>query len=159
MTKGIALFGKRVYFETTNPFASAAGEGEAQGTKLFIGGLPFSYSMEAVERNLIKEGFKLLGKLSWSKARDQRGHLTDWRDGRRVVWVEVPAFKHINKLKMGSSLAFINYKEMPMVCHRCKNEGHSVRTAQKKRYVLCAESRDIGRGTPCARVLPGQDMA
>ena len=85
LTKGINLFGKKVAFEASNPYVSTFGDGEAVGTRMIINDLPFSNSMEAVERNLIKEGFKLRGKLSWMKARDRQGLMTDWRDGRRVV--------------------------------------------------------------------------
>ena len=132
LTNGVSIFGKRVEFEASNPFVSSVGEGEAQGTKMTISGLPFSYSMEAVERNLVKVGLKPRSKPPWMKARVRQGHMTDWRDGRRVVWVEVPGFKHSNKMQMGSFSAFIYYKEMPITCFRCGEDGHTSKDCKKE---------------------------
>ena len=154
LTNGVSIFGKRAEFEASNPYVSSVGGGEALGTKMTISGLPFSYSMEAVERNLVKVGFKPRSKLTWMKARDRQGHMTDWRDGRRVVWVEVPDFKHSNKLQMGSFSAFIYYKEMPVTCFRCKEEGHTSKDCTRE--VLCFVCKKPGhkKGDPACTGKP-----
>ena len=125
---GISLNGKHLQFEGKNPFLHPSGSGEAQTTKLIIKNLPFSYSQAAVERNLIKEGFKLRGKMTWMKGRNRRtGHLSDFRDGRRAVFIDLPTGKVNQTIMMGSFRARIEYPEMKTTCYRCLQEGHTAR--------------------------------
>ena len=128
LTNGIKLFGKDLKFEGLNPFLHPSGEGETQTTKLIIKNLPFSYDQSAVERNLINAGFKLRGKMQWMKGRKRStGHLSDFRDGRRSVFVDLPTWEVNPFMRMGTFRAKIEYAEMKKVCYRCLQEGHTAR--------------------------------
>ena len=128
LTNGIRLFGKDLKFEGLNPFLHPSGEGETQTTKLIIKNLPFSYDQSAVERNLINAGFKLRGKMQWMKGRKRStGHLSDFRDGRRSVFVDLPTWDVNPFMRMGTFRAKIEYAEMKKVCYRCLQEGHTAR--------------------------------
>ena len=154
LTNGMVSFGRRITFQASNPYVSVSGDGEAMGTKMTISGLPFSYSNEAVERNLIKAGFKPLGKITWMKARDRQGHLTDWRDGRRVIWIEIPNFKHANKLTMGSFSALIHYREMPIICFKCREEGHAAKDCKKEMLCFVCKKPGHKKGDPVCEGKP-----
>ena len=85
LTNGITLNDKKITFCARNPFLMNSGAGESQGTTLFIDNLPFSLSMDAVERSLAKEGYKLRGSLRWLKGRWEDGSLTNSKIKRDLL--------------------------------------------------------------------------
>ena len=107
LTKGIVLGNKTVTLENTNPFSFRKVGSECQGTRLTISNLPFSYSNEAVAKNLVSAGFRLRSQILFEKARGPDRLLTDWRNGRRFVWIDLPATHSKRSLKMGSFISFI----------------------------------------------------
>ena len=122
---GIKIKGKKLDFEGRNPFLHPSGKGEAQTTRLFIEGLPWSYSQAAVARNLEIAGFKLRSGMKWMKGRKKSTRrMTDFRDGRRSVYIDIPDTK-IFKLKMGDFLSTLKYPDMEVTCFRCLQEGHT----------------------------------
>ena len=128
LTEGIKLAGNQVIFEGKNPFLHPSGEGETQTTKLIVKNLPFSYSQEAVERNLVSAGFKIRSKMQWMKGRNRTtGHLTDFRDGRRAVFIDLPTGQVSQTIQMGPFRARIEYIGMKTTCFRCLQEGHTAR--------------------------------
>ena len=130
-------------FEGKNPFLHPSGEGETQTTKLIIKNLPFSYDQSAVERNLINAGFKLRGKMQWMKGRKRStGHLSDFRDGRRSVFVDLPTWEVNPFMRMGAFRAKIEYAEMKKVCYRCLQDGHTARDCTNEE--VCRTCRKPG---------------
>ncbi len=128
LSNGVNLFGKQLKLEGKNPFLHASGDGECQTTRLIIKNLPFSYCQSAVARNLIKAGFKLRGSLQWMKGRNRRtGRLSDFRDGRRSVFIDVPQGNVNRIMQMGSFRATLYYPEMAVRCFRCLQEGHTAK--------------------------------
>ena len=126
LTKGIVLGNKTVTLENTNPFSFRRDGVESQGTRLSISNLPFSYSNEAVAKNLVSAGLKLRSQILFEKARGPDRLLTDWRNGRRFVWIDLPAVQPKKSLKMGTFTAYLFYREMKntIQCRRCLKEGH-----------------------------------
>ena len=128
LSEGIKLAGSHIIFEGKNPFLHPSGEGETQTTKLIVKNLPFSYSQEAVERNLVSAGFKIRSKMQWMKGRNRTtGHLTDFRDGRRAVFIDLPTGQVSQTIQMGPFRARIEYVGMKTTCFRCMQEGHTAR--------------------------------
>ena len=128
LTDGVKIIGKIIKFESRNPYLHPSGDGETQTTKLIVKNLPFSYSQDAVERNLITAGFILRSKMQWMKGRSRTtGHLTDFRDGRRSVFIDLPTGQVNPLIQMGPFRARIEYSEMKMSCFRCLQEGHTAR--------------------------------
>ena len=128
LSDGIRLFGKHLKFESRNPFLHSSGDGETQTTRLIVKNLPFSYCQSAVARNLTKEGFILRGSMQWMKGRNRKtGRLSDFRDGRRSVFIDVPKGNVNRTIQMGPFRAFISYPEMAVKCFRCLQEGHTAK--------------------------------
>ena len=126
LTKGIVMGNKTILLESINPFVLKNGVNESQGTRLTISNLPFSYSNEAVARNLVSAGFKLRSQILFEKTRGPDKLLTDWKNGRRYCWITLPTQEVKRNLKMGSFTAFLYFREMKnnMVCRKCLQQGH-----------------------------------
>ena len=143
LVEGVKLFGKHLMFEGKNPFLHASGNGECQTTRLIIKNLPFSYCQSAVARNLIKAGFKLRGNLQWMKGRKRKtGRLSDFRDGRRSVFIDVPTGKVDRTMQMGSFKATLAFPEMAITCYRCLQEGHTAKDC--KNQEICHNCKKPG---------------
>ena len=140
---GVKLYGKHLKFEGKNPFLHASGDGESQTTRLIIKNLPFSYCQSAVARNLIKAGFKLRGSLQWMKGRKRKtGRLSDFRDGRRSVFIDVPTGNVIRSMQMGSFRANLSFPDMPVKCFRCLQEGHTAKECRNEE--ICHKCKKPG---------------
>ena len=154
LTKDVFILGEKVRFIGENPFLNASGEGETKRTKLIVTGLPFSYSNEMVARNLTIAGYNLSGNvLRWMKERDRDGNLTDWRNGRRYVFAELPETTVDSKIQMGSFTAYVYYREMVKEtkerrCYRCLELGHIA--SECKNEEVCHVCRKPGhrKGSP-----------
>ena len=157
LINGIKMYGKQLMFEGKNPFLHPSGEGETQTTKLIIKNLPFSYDQSAVERNLINAGFKLRGKMQWMKGRKRStGHLSDFRDGRRSVFVDLPTWEVNPFMRMGAFRAKIEYAEMKKVCYRCLQDGHTARDCTNEE--VCRTCRKPGhRKDQCPSIRKKDD--
>ena len=149
LTKGITMGKRLVRFEGVNPFTRGDGA-ESSGTRLWISNLPFSYSNEAVARNLAAAGFNLRSKITFEKARGPDRMLTDWRTGRRSVWIDLPKQEVSRHCKMGDFSAFLFHEEMKdsMTCRRCLQKGHMARDCPNEE--ICLDCRKPGhrRGHP-----------
>ena len=150
LASGINVRGRNVQLENINPFTMRSGD-DTSGTKLFIGNLPFSYSTEAIKNHLKVAGVTLRSEVVWERARGPDGSLSDWKTGRRMVWINVPQ-KPLNKyMKMGNGFsANLYYKEMRQTskCHKCLEVGHIAKNCDKE--VVCMTCMKPGhiRGDP-----------
>ena len=126
LTDNTVLGDKSFRFESFNPYVRRNGGKEAQGTRLIVSNLPFSYSNMAVEKNLTAAGYRLRSQLQFEKARDPQGFLTDWKTGRRFVYIDLPSNSMRNSLKMGEFTAQVFYREMRQnqKCFNCLQPGH-----------------------------------
>ena len=150
LASGINIRGRNVQLENINPFTMRSGD-ESSGTKLFIGNLPFSYSTEAIKNHLRVAGITLRSEVVWERARGPDGSLSDWKTGRRMVWINIPQ-RPLNKyLKMGNGFsATLYHKEMKQVakCHKCLEVGHIAKNCDRE--VVCITCKKPGhrRGDP-----------
>ena len=159
LTKGITMANKLVRFEGINPFRRGDGD-EKSGTRLTISNLPFSYSNEAVARNLTALGLKLRSKISFEKARGPDRMLTDWRTGRRSVWIDLPQAEVSRYCKMGDFSALLFYKEMKasVECRRCFQKGHMARDCPNEELCLDCKKPGHRRGHPDCDASHDQDI-
>lgn len=148
LTNGVTFGSKLIQFEGVHPFSRRDGGVENGGTRLTISNLPFSYSNEAVERNLLSLGFKLRSKLQFEKARGPDGKLTDWKTGRRFVWIDLPKHQVNRQCKMGEFRVFLFYREMKdtMQCRRCLQTGHKAIDCQNEEVCLDCKKPGHRRG-------------
>ena len=149
LTKGVTMGNKLVRFEGMNPFRRGDGA-EKSGTRLMISNSPFSYSNEAVARNLSALGLKLRSKITFEKARGPDRMLTDWRTGRRSVWIDLPQTEVNRYCKMGDFSAVLFYKEMKasIECRRCFEKGHMARECPNEELCLDCKKPGHRRGHP-----------
>ena len=121
---------------TVNPFdkntyivKTPDGEKEVQTTKLIIGNLPISYSNDEIERKLLQLGCEPQSKLMMERDRDERGGLTRWLTGRRLVYIRIPDRAVPEKISIGSAAATLYHPEQKnkpenSTCSRCLTKGH-----------------------------------
>ena len=161
LTENTALADKSFKFESINPYVRRHGGRETQGTRLTVSNLPFSYSNLAVEKNLIAAGYCLRSQLQFEKARDPNGFLTDWKTGRRFVFIDIPAGKMKTAIQMGEFTAHIYFKEMKQnqTCFKCLKVGH--RAAECQGEQICRECLKPGhkRGDPACQAMDDQVRA
>ena len=141
---GVTVLGQHITFSHSNPYLINATGGESQGTTLIVENLPISFGMDAVERCLIKEGYKLRGRLRWLKDRDEDGSLTNWRNGRRSVFIDIPKTTMKKFVLMGGFSAKCSYREMgnTRTCYRCLKEGHTAKDCPNEE--VCFDCRKPG---------------
>ena len=160
LTSGVCFKGKNVRFESFNPFIRKGDGTEGQGTRLTISNLPFSYSNDAVSRNLIAAGFKLRSNIQFEKARGPDGKLTDWKTGRRFVWIDLPKGEVKRSLNMGSFTAYIFFREMrdKMQCRRCLQTGHKAVDCPNDEVCLTCKKSGHRRGDPICNIELNDDI-
>ena len=149
LANGIQLRGCTVGVESINPY-TLRGDDSA-GTKLYIGNLPFSYSSEAIKKHLQAAGLTLRSEIVWEKARGPDGSLSDWKTGRRMVWVNVP-LKPLNRfMKMGNGFsAVLYYKEMKESrrCNKCLQYGHIAKYCEQEEVCFTCKKPGHKKGDP-----------
>ena len=150
LTKGIVMGNKTILLESINPFVLKSGDSESQGTRLTISNLPFSYSNEAVARNLVSAGFKLRSQILYEKTRGPDKLLTDWKNGRRYCWINLPTHEVKKNLKMGTFTAFLYFREMKnsMSCRKCLQKGHRAVDCPNEEVCLSCKLPGHRRGAP-----------
>ena len=146
----ILLQNMKIRFESFNPFIRRYGGQEVEGTRLIISNLPFSYSNKAVENNLRACGYRLRSQIQFEKARGPDRMLSDWKTGRRFVWVDVPSKTMQKNIKMGDFMAYIYYKEMKKTqeCFRCFKIGHKASECENEEVCLTCRKPGHRRGDP-----------
>ena len=159
LTKGISMGNRLVRFEGVNPFSRGDGV-ESSGTRLWISNLPFSYSNEAVARNLTAAGLKLRSKITFEKARGPDGMLSDWRTGKRSVWIDMPKQEVSRHCKMVDFSAFLYHKEMKdsVTCRRCLQKGHMARDCPNDEICLDCKKPGHRRGHPDCEISQDESI-
>ena len=155
----VQLQNVKLRFESFNPFIRRYGGQEVEGTRLIISNLPFSYSMKAVENNLRASGYRLRSQIQFEKARGPDRMLSDWKTGRRYVWVDVPSKTMPKSIKMGDFMAYIYYKEMKKTqeCYRCLKVGHRASECQNEEVCLSCRKPGHRRGDPICGLEPASE--
>ena len=149
LTEGITINGKTISLDGINPFFLRGSE--RAGTRLTISNLPFSYGNDTVARNLKAAGVQLRSDIQMEKARAPDRSLTDWKTGRRFVWIDLPPKPLPRSFKMGDFLAQLFYREMqqrPNVCFRCLQPGHRARECENDEVCHTCKKPGHRRGDP-----------
>ena len=149
LSSGIQIKGKAIDLEGINPYIHRGAE--RSGTRLTISGLPFSYSSDAVARNLSAAGIKLRSSIQMERARAPDRTLSDWKTGRRFVWIDLPSNPIPRSMKMGefqSSLYHREMKQSATKCYRCLQEGHRARECQNEEVCHTCKQPGHRRGDP-----------
>jgi len=124
--------GKQIAIHDRNPFLRGDVEDDAPSTLLNIDDLPWSCSQEALDRHLRNMGLKLRTKIKWQCDRNPRdGGLTEFRTGKRTVWINLPTNPLPRKIKVGEFQASLYHFEMKaqaqeqgVKCRKCLETGH-----------------------------------
>ena len=149
LTEGITINGKTISLDGINPFFLRGSE--RAGTRLTISNLPFSYGNDAVARNLKAAGVNFRSDIQMEKARAPDRSLTDWKTGRRLVWIDLPTKPLPRSFKMGDFVAQLFYREMqqrPNVCFRCLQPGHRARECENDEVCHTCKKPGHRRGDP-----------
>ena len=150
LSTGITLYGTRVSFDSMNPFRTGGGS-ESDSTRLTISNLPFSYSDDAMERNLYRLGVRLRSRITMERARGPDNHLSDWKTGRRTMWIEMPSSPLPKTVKMGDFSAHLYHREMKgrdSKCYRCLETGHRAFECENDEVCLVCNKSGHRKGDP-----------
>ena len=93
LAAGLYLNGQNVRVYSNNSFASMDKEGKViPSTRLYIDGIPISFSDDAIKTKIESMGVTLRSKICLEYARNPDTHkLTDWLTGRRFIYINVPS--------------------------------------------------------------------
>ena len=150
LTTGITLNGTRVSLDSMNPFRTGGGT-ESDSTRLTVSNLPFSYSDDAMERNLYRLGVRLRSRITMERARGPDNHLSDWKTGRRTMWIEMPRSPLPKTTKMGDFTAHLFHREMKgrdSKCYRCLQTGHRAFECENEEVCLACGKSGHRKGDP-----------
>ena len=129
LLQGIDLRGVHVELSDTNPFLLSPDGTEVQSTRLLVSDVSLSSSNKDTEDTLLRLGCKLLSPLRYELERDESGHLTQWKTGRRYVFIVVPTSPLQRDVKIGIFNAKLYHREQKSVrnvatCYNCFEKGH-----------------------------------
>lgn len=127
ISKGITINRQRIQPELINPFILQGSDSEIPATRLSVGPLAFSYSDEFIIRNLEKLGLRLRSKLIWENERYKDKSMSDWANGKRFVWIDLPKVPPKEFVYFGSAKVKLFYREMReqrIKCYNCQQFGH-----------------------------------
>ena len=129
----LQMEGKQVAVHDKNPFLRGDVEDDDPSTLLSIDDLPWSISPDAIDRHLRSMGLKLRTKVKYQCDRDPKdGGLTEWRTGKRQVWINLPDKPLPKYTRVGDTQARLYLFEIKaqegqgqgMQCRKCLGFGH-----------------------------------
>ena len=145
LSKGFTVHRQRVQPEAVNPFIMKGSDTETPATRLTVGPLAFSYSDEFITRNLEALGFRLRSKLVMENERENRA-MTDWANGKRFVWIDLPKSPSKEFVEMGPlkkvKLFYREMREQRMKCYNCQQYGH--KAADCSHEPVCYACGEVG---------------
>ena len=96
----------QVTVKDKNPYLVRSLDGkeeETPATKVIIGNVPISFSDQEILKSVQELGCTLRSKLILERDRDEKGKLTHWLTGRRIIYVSVPRESFPSLLRWGRS--------------------------------------------------------
>ena len=165
LSEGIVLRGETVIPNDKHPFVVPYGNGERmiQTTKVIIGNIPLSYSNQEIEEAIIRlPSVTKRSKVFDEKAREENGHLTNFKTGRRYIYIEVPPQPLPYRTKIGNYTATLYHKEQRRMrkCRNClQQHEHDGRSCD--RPVKCRTCMEDGHraGAPECRLTSAEPTA
>ena len=145
LSKGITINRQRIQPESINPFILQGSDSEIPATRLSVGPLAFSYSDEFIIRNLESLGLRLRSKLVWENERFRDRTMSDWNNGKRFVWIDLPETPPKEFVNFGSAKVKLFYREMKEQrtrCYNCQQFGH--RAADCPNDPVCFACGEVG---------------
>ena len=141
LADGIEVKGRKVFLCDKNP--RIAGNEDVQ---LKIFDLPFSYSNEAIKKNLEAEDIKCTGEVIKEMIRTPDGGLTDWESGDRHIFIKRGEKPVKRKMKMGKFTATLWHRFMieDQLCTTCWEKGHGFWDCKNER--VCKRCLEKGHG-------------
>ena len=118
---------KRIEIHERNPHLRGDVDDDAPSTKLNIDNLPFSFSNDAIDRKLVDMNIKIRTKIKMECDKDENGHMTEYRTGRRSVWINLPDSPLPRSIRIGNFQATLWHWEMKqrdVKCNKCFEMGH-----------------------------------
>ena len=112
-----------------NPYIRGVSNREIDTTRLLISDIPLGIPNSEIEKVLTKKGCKMTSSIKFELERDESGNLTQWKTGRRFLYIEVPQTPLPKDIKIGQFTGKLFYKEQrqvisDMTCYNCFGQGH-----------------------------------
>ena len=123
----IELNGQQIEVQEKNPHLRGDVEDDEPSTKLFIDDLPFSFGNDAIDRHLKSMNVKCRTKIQMECDKDPSGGHTEFRTGRRSVWINLPLEPLPRSVRIGNFQANLFHWEMKtrdLQCRKCLQNGH-----------------------------------
>ena len=159
LSEGITLRGQQVELKEQNPFRIAPEFDMYETTRLFIRNVPLSFDNAEIEKTLRNKGVVMVNPMKYSRARDPKGKLTNFKTGDRFVDIVVPDDALPKQMSVGAFTAFLYYKEQKQAekeleCGNCMEKGH--RRKECPNTVVCYNCRQPGhkKGDPECPSVP-----
>lgn len=148
LIQGMTVRGVQVTVKEKNPYLIPSLDGkeeEVPATKVIVGNVPISYSDQEIVKSVQELGCTLRSKLILERDRDERGKLTHWLTGRRIIYVSIPREPLPKHIQVGPFRASVYHREQkdPLreaaaECRKCLQKGQH-KTADCPNPVKCRQ--------------------
>ena len=148
LIQGMTVRGVQVTVKDKNPYLVRSLDGkeeETPATKVIVGNVPISFSDQEILKSVQELGCTLRSKLILQRARDEKGKLTHWLTGRRIISVSVPRDPLPKFIQVGPFRASVYHREQKNIlreaaadCRNCLQKGQH-KTAACPNPVKCRQ--------------------